>query len=250
MSTGAHFKGKEQILKAYEFNRVGPWALFSGRDILGQCTDEDPEVGADQLGQMIDNLVESGAQGYFQLRVYADLGKNGRIANSTPYNYSFRCTLMSDDEFQAGRVPAGSNGSISALMGRLDRIEQRLSGESEEEGDDEPEEDNSLQATIAGILRKPEVQNFLLQKVYGIVNGLFGQKTSPAAMAGMEPMANETQQTSAQLFSQLAPAEQASFDQAVSILLAGDPQIGTNLMKLANILRTDPGKYKMLCGMA
>lgn len=251
MSTGAHFKGKEQILRAYEFNRVGPWALFSGRDILGQCMDEDVETGADQLGQMIDNLVESGAQGYFQLRVYADLPKNGRITNTTPFNYSFRCTLMTDEEFQGARSPAGNAGSVAAIMGRLERIEQRLSGEGEEEAEEgEPEEDHSLQATIAGIIRRPDVQNFLLQKVYGLINGLFGQKTAPAAMSGMEPGMNEVQKTSAELFAQLSPDEQAKFDEAVSILLGGDPKIGTNLMKLANILRNDPGKYKMLCGMA
>ena len=50
------------------------------------------------------------------------------------------------------------------------------------------------------------------------------------------------------LYSAFESTPQA-MDRGMLILLNGDPNIGTNLEKLAKMLATDPGQYAMLAGM-
>lgn len=246
------FKGKDQVINAYELNGVGPWAIFSGREIMFQSTDRDVNTSADMLDKVLTQMIEAGGSGDYRLRIYDELPTGKKINSSTPANYGFNFMLLSDEEFErtTGRT-LGSGSQIGQVLDRLAAIEARF---QESEDQEIPEPESKMQQAIGAIIQRPDVQNFLLQKVFGLVNGItnyFTPKQPPAAMAGFQPDGmNETQKTVQELFQALPQDEQMKFDQAVSILLRGDPSVGTNLMKLANILVNDPGKYQMLTKMA
>jgi|ERR1700678_1451234 len=234
------FKGKEQVLKAYEFNKVPSWAIFVDRIPLLSYVGDDMSEGEDMLSQAIDNLVESLGNGIYQLRTYKEVGPKG-ILNVTPFNFGFKFGLLDDEQYQA------KNGGTS-IAGLQKRIEE-LEAEREEE-------DNTPMGRIGRFLdSRPDVMDFLMHKAMGLVNNFFGPKNGmPANMAGFTTM-NGTQQaggpqpTSADLYNGLPPEEKANFDQAAYILMANDPKVGTHLMKLATLLINNPGMYQSLTKM-
>jgi hypothetical protein len=238
------FKGKDAIMKAYRFNKVAPWAIFVDRIPMFSYEEYDLEVGEGFLEEAIDNLVECMGNGSYQLRVYKEVSTKG-ILNNTPFNYGFKFQLLTDDEYE-GRHPEGS--SVSGLRKRLEALEGGKGGEDDED------EDRSFGAQLGRMFSKPEVQDFVLQKIFGFVNTVFGPKNNmPANMAGFSTMAETQQQTpptSAELYNALSPDEKQNFDQAAYILMANDPNVGTHLMKLANILMTNPALYQSLTKMA
>lgn len=239
------FKGKEAILKAYRFNKVAPWAIFIDRIPMFSYEDYDMEGGEALLEEAIDNLTEVMCNGTYQLRVYKEVSPKG-ILNNTPFNYGFKFQLLEQEEFEA-RFSPGS--SISGMQKRLEALENGRGGEDEED------DDKSFGAQLGKVLNRPEVQDFVLQKIFGFVNTIFGPKTqAPANMAGFTTMSGTEQQqqppTSAELYNALPATEKQNFDQAAYILMAKDPRVGTNLMKLANLLVNNPQMYESLTKMA
>jgi hypothetical protein len=238
------FKGREAILKAYRFNKVPAWAIFVDRTPMFSYEGDELDVGEDFLAEAVDNLIECLGSGYYQLRVYKVVTEKG-ILNNTPYNYGFKFALLEDEEWEV-RNPGRGIGSL----------EKRLAALENGGGEEEPEEqDKSFGATLGRVLNRPDVQEFVLQKIFGLVNTVFAPKNPmPAGMAGFTTMDTTQQQqqppTSAELYNGLPPQEKANFDQAAYILMANDPQVGTNLMKLAKILTENPVLYQSLTKMA
>lgn len=234
------FKGKEQVLRAYMFNKVPAWSIFVDRIPMLSYDGDDLNEGEEFLSQAIDNLVESMGNGTYQLRVYKDVPPKG-ILNNTPFNFGFKFALLSDDAYDE---KAGSK-TIAGLQKQIDDLKAGAGGDDEE--------DNSAIGKIERFLeRRPDVEQFLTQKLMGWVNNFFGPKNAaPANMAGFTAMdANNQPRTSADLYNSLPADEKQNFDQAAYILMANDPKVGTNLMKLANLLRTNPAMYEQLTKMA
>lgn len=228
------FWGREKAVEAYEFNAVPTWALFSGKDILCQYRDGDLAEGSDKLDQFIAALQEGHSDAPYQVRIYQDAGL---INEKTPYNYSFRFKLFKDGEAQASRP-------TTQILERLGAIENRLNGDQDEE-----EKPKGFQGMIAGILEKPEMQNFLMAKVFGFINSMTGGGQSPpAAIAGV-PGSPKEPTSSSEAYAALSDVERGNLDTAMYILMAKDPQVGTHLLKLATILKNEPNKYKMYAGM-
>jgi hypothetical protein len=237
------FKGKEAILKAYMFNKVPAWAIFVDRVPMFSYNDDDLEVGEDFLAQAINDLIECMGNGVFQLRVYRDVPAKG-ILNNTPFNYGFKFALQTDDQYEE---KPGSK-TIAGLQKQIDEL--RGGGEEEEEVDD------SFMGKVGAFLKqRPEIEDFLMKKVMGWVNNHFGQQNPmPANMAGFTNMdttqqAGQQPRTSADLYNALPTEEKQNFDQAAYILMANDPQVGTHLMKLANLLINNPAMYQTLTKM-
>lgn len=240
----ATFKGKEAILKAYMFNKVPAWAIFVDRIPMFSYKDDDLSTGEGFLAEAIDALTDCMGNGTYQLRIYEEVGPKG-ILNTTPFNYGFKFQLYPDDEYQ-------DKFKGSTIAGLQRQIDELRSGEGEEE-----EEDNSIMGKVGAYLKqRPEIEDFLLQKIMGWVNNNFGPKNPmPANMAGF-PTMEQTQpgqqppRSSADLYNALSPTEKQNFDQAAHVLMANDPNVGTNLMKLANLLINNPAMYQQLTKMA
>lgn len=231
------------MIKAYRFNKVAPWAIFVDRIPMFSFEEYDLTAGEDFLDEALTNMIECLGGGYYQLRVYKEVSPKG-ILNNTPYNYGFKFALLDDEEYETrgGRV-VGS-------------LEKRLAALENGGGEETEEEDKSFGATLGRVFNRPDVQEFVLQKIFGLVNTVFAQKNPmPAGMAGFTTMDTTQQQqqqpaSSAELYNALPPDERQKFDIAAHMLMAGDPQVGTNLLKLANLLQNNPATYQALTKMA
>lgn len=238
------FKGKEQVLKAYTFNKVAAWAIFVDRIPMLSYDGDDLDTGEEFLSQAIDNLVESMGNGTYQLRIYKDVPPKG-ILNNTPFNFGFKFALLSDEQYDE---KPGSK-TIAGLQKQIDELRNG--------GGEEDEEEHFIGGKLGAFLKqRPEIEDFLIQKVMGWANNFFGPKNPmPANMAGFptmeqQPGAQQPQPTSAELYNALSPIEKQNFDQAAYMLMRNDPNVGTNLMKLANLLMTNPAMYQQLTKMA
>lgn len=237
------FRGKDAVITAYEFNKVAPWALFVGKDPMFSYEGQDLEVGAAELGEVIQSLIDNGMQGTMQLKIYREVPRGG-IVNTTPHNFSFRFQLYLDDEFN----------SRNPLQLQLQAMKEEIRKLKEEPDQEEEEDDYSLQGQIAGIFKDPDTRKMILAGIIGWVKSTFGkQNAGSAAMAGVSTMAETTQQgtqpTSEQLYNRLTPEEQQKFSQATYVLMYLDPKIGTHLLKLADLLQNKPDTYEALTKM-
>lgn len=240
MSNTCLFRGKEAVLRAYRFNKVAAWGIFIGKEPMFSYEGDDISEGDEMLEAVIDNLVEHMGLGTYQLRVYRDASKG--ITNKTEYNFSFRFQLLDDEEYSI-RNP---NRTIQALQKRIEELE----GEEEEE-------DDSFMGRVGKFLQqRPEIENFLMQKIMGWANRTFAAKPPmPANMAGFTTMDTTQQQPGqsqpsfADLYNRLSPEERQKFDQATYFLLGNDPAVGTHLLKLATLLQNQPATYDALTKM-
>ncbi len=244
-----HFRGKDAIIEAYENNGVPACALCSGKDLLFCYDGNDIDEGAGVLGEFIERLSKGHSQGVYQLRMYKNPPEDITIA--TKQSYSFKCKIMSPEAEEDQMELMHATGNYRR---RIEALEAKLA-ESEDMEEEEPIP--AWQQTINGVLQRPDVQNFVMSKIFGFVEKIMGGASSPAgahAMNGVPESAQpqpgpEGQQTADQLYQQLPPSERQQLDQAMQILLAGDPQIGTNLYKIALILKSNPGKYRGFAAM-
>lgn len=240
MGVSVNFWGKDAVLKAYEYTGIPNWAIFCQRNLLTSYKAESIDDGAQALDQFFDMLKESQSDGIYQLRMYEG---TDRITQKSEYHASFTFKLT-DQPDQANAYQNTFNG----ISSRLQKIEERLSGASDEEEDEVP----VWQQAIAGIVQKPEFQNFIMGKVFAIAERFFGPH--PATSVGAVPPAaapqpGEELPSTAELYNRLHPEERAKMDAALQILMAGDPVIGTNLLKLAQLLQSSPKRYQMAATM-
>lgn len=96
---------------------------------------------------------------------------------------------------------------------------------------------------FAKILEHPQVQQVIATKILGIVDGVSDTignifKKQPVAAAAIGTTSNATTMD-----------ENTKLQTAVGMLAQVDPQLGTHLLKLAEIAKADPAKYNMLIGM-
>lgn len=244
-SSAVQFRGADQAVEAYEMNAVPSWALFVGKEILGQYRGQSVEEGGGMLHQWCEKLRDGMSNATYQLRMYE--GEPRTINNTTPYNFSFRFKLITDDEaegegFGTGRVYRQLLERVNAL--EAEKLARNLEDEEEEE------EIGGVQGFIGNLLNKPEVQNYLMQAVGGFVSRMAGIRPQPAAMAGTPDQAASGQPVDmTQVYANLPADQQALLNRALEILLTKDPQAGTRLYKIALILQNNPDKYAMLAGM-
>lgn len=245
MSSGAvHFKGRDQVLSAYEANGIGPWALMSGKNILAQFREDDTVQGAALLEEWISRLYAGGSTALYQLRIYEDPLK-GAITNTTPFNYSFQFRLIENEETGYSR---GLSSPVYAQMeARIKKLEMEKAAL---EDDDDEGEIGGIQGFIGSILQKPEVQEMILNKFLGFMGGIMGRTPQPASMAGV-PVPGQASEVidMTTVYANLPSDQRQQLDKALEILLTKDAQAGTRLYKIAMILKENPARYEMLAGM-
>lgn len=244
MSSGAvQFKGIDAAMRAFEYNKIPNWALYVARELLTSYTGRNMKDATDALQQFLEMLKEHNSAGTYQLRMYQ--GLKATVNDKTPYTNSFKFKLMDDEEYEGGGGPS----NFRMAMARMDKIEQLLLGQVQQEIDEEEEEEEpsfmgTIQSAFAEKLKDPQVQQFLMGKVIGLVNGWIG-RPQPAATMNGQP----TNLPASEAYAALPQEQRDAMDRGMLILLNGDPNIGTNLEKLAKMLATDPGQYAMLAGM-
>jgi hypothetical protein len=243
MAEICQFRGADKAVEAYEANDVAPWALFQGSEILCNYKGNSVTEGATKLTAFLEMLKVGSSKTTYQLRVYEDQPRT--INNKSPYNLSFRFKLLDDEEYEASPI----QGNYKAMIGRIQDLEAKLADKEKE--DDEEEKPSAIQGMIAGIINRPEIQEALMQRVIGFINTLMASRTTPAAIAGVpgEGAGQLTPEQIAAAYNNMPADQKQKMDQAIGILVTRDPQIGTNLLKIAMILRDNPNKYQTFAAM-
>ncbi len=238
-NSSVQFYGVDNILTAYDNCEIPDWAFLQGKGIICAYNDGDQTEGRSRLEQWLGMLEQSRSTAVYALQLYKDPG--GDITNKTPYNFRFQCKLV-DEEAEFGRG-AITNKRVAELEARLAEYQKE-----EEEG----EEIGGVQGFIAGIVKDPQMRQMAIAGIVGLVRKFFGPPGAPVTVSGVPTTENidGMEEREGKAYNSLSEHEQKKLTAAMIVLMEGDPEIGTNLLKLASILQNDPGKYKLLCSMA
>jgi hypothetical protein len=228
------FLGVKNAVRAYKNMGIPNWAVVCGNDLLECYEDNNLEAGMALLTTYLTELAANRSNGYYSLRVYDDLPKNGRIRIKTEAARSFRFSLSEEksSDTQLNRE----------ILERLERIESRQAVEmNDTEG--EEKKDNSIGAMLSGLMETPEIKQAIGAGIAKVIEMFLKPITGmernfaapqPAAIGNAEnPGADQVQKVQS----------------AIEILWQVDPYLGDHLQSIASIAQTNPKKYQSLVMM-
>lgn len=236
MGQSVLFRGRDQVLRAYEMNDIGPWAIWLGKEMVAADESKDVTDGLPMLDQALELLGKGGSESVFVLRVYEPGTK--KLNYTTPPSRGFPFRL-----YDEGASPFQSNQRmINDQQAEIARLQAALY-EKNQEPDEEEEKEEKEVGFIGQLLKDPDMKRELMmgirylahECVAGIKNKL-GMAKQPATMAGVPG----------------GPPSQEQIDKinaALDILEAADPLLGDHLLAIARIAKDNPGQYNMLITM-
>lgn len=250
-SSSIQFRGKEQVLTAYQSRGVDVWSIFQGKTLLTKGT------GINELDQYLQMVDKAESQAIYILKVYEEISDPIKVKEKTEADGSFYFRLQEPEEYEYKR-----RGFMQDYERRLNEqgetlalILQKLEREPE---DDEPAGIGSI---ITGILSDPEK----LEKTIGVVQRLLGMNSQPVygqignvnildstANSSLSPSFIPTSPTMQQQQQQQPMNEQEKLTRlaaAIDTLEKCDTELIPHLEKLAKIASQNPAQFKTLIGM-
>lgn len=234
------FYGIEKALAAYENQAVPAWGLFQGGQFLSKYDGPDIDAGGQMLEQFL-KAIETGYNGNahttYTLCVYEGLKDGEKITSKTPFSGSFNFQLV--ERMQAHGVNMQSQAE---QIGKIvaDQLAAHGIGAVDEDEDEEPA---GPWAMIGKLMEHPQIKDAIATRAIGFIDRLLGggspagyQQPAPAPAAAMGAVA-------------ISQEEIDRANQALQMLAGVDNEIGSHLMRLAEVATTDPAKYKNLISM-
>lgn len=249
MARAISFRGVEATVDAYELNRIGPWAVLSQGKILcssSDVTDDDIELGAEQLEGFLEMMKKHGSQAVYELQVYRLGTGNVEINSKTPYSRSIPFSLFENPEQGVSNQDNRMFTLLTEMQLQIKALQEQAAAR-DMEVDDEPQDDGTVMGKIGsmamGILERPDVQqaiaigavNLVKKIVPNMGNTQRMQESEGRRVAGVE-------QGYVNLLDQ---AQIAKVHAAITRLSAKDAKLGDHLEKLAEIAEQQPNKYSM-----
>lgn len=237
------FRGKRQVVDAYEANDMAPWSVWCGpQNLMFAYEGNDIGEGKEFLTQTLDKLKSGGSEAAYTLKVYDDQKKGSKISTVTPASRSFNFGVF-DQDGEDTPYHKRQMSTMGALENRFNQMQDKWMQEMIELMDEKkkekeaPEPVGGIAGLINGLLDTPGVKEALAAKVIGLfgMGPAIGQ--APAQVAGIQQGDPE--------MARISPQEYQLLEQAIAILATHDKKIGTHLMGLAVIARDSPAKYKM-----
>lgn len=242
-ASAVQFRGIENVLAAYKANRVGPFAILNGKQILFSSEDvgnDDVEDGADELKGFLEMMKGGGSEAKYTLQTYRL--KDGKdVDSSTPYFRSFNFTLFGVEELTP--YAERQQSVVRQYDDRLARLEKLLleQAEVDELEEDEEEEEGGIVGVLNGLVEIPEVRNAIGMAAIGLVSKIVPmQQNKNQKIAGSD---------GAQPGSVLDQEQLELAQQAINILASKDAKLGDHLMKIAQVAQNDPAKYRLFAQM-
>jgi hypothetical protein len=233
------FYGIDKALQAYDNQEVPAWGLFQGGQFLAKYDGPDMNAGGELLKQFLLSI-ETGYNGNanttYTLCVYESL-KGEKITSKTPFSGSFNFQLV--ERMQAH----GANMQSQAeQIGKI--IDERLAahGIGGVDDNEEDEEPAGPWAAIGKMLEHPQIREAIATRAIGLMDRFLGSSSSPGQSYQQAPAAAMGAVTMSQ-------EEIDRCNQAIQMLAAVDPELGSHLMRLAEVATVDPAKYKNLISM-
>jgi hypothetical protein len=230
------FTNKDDVLEAYMKMKVGPWAIWCGKELNFSCSDKSPSVCLAELTEYLEMLDRNEAPVYYALRVYRGLKSDEQITSKTPYDNSFGFRLT---ESAAGyrRAAGGDTGISGMTVGTLRKqweSEQALLNEikamrlelEELKNPDDDEDDEYGLGKIGRILQHPTIAP-MAQNLIGAFTAMLKRNQPAGQIAGVP--------------------DDSKVQDALQILndcIADFPDI---LNKLALMAQKNPGQLKLYC---
>lgn len=215
------FKGIDSVIEAYERRRVPAWSLWQGSQFMFKYEGNDIAEGAQELSAILEALGES-TNAVYTLKVYED--HPGKIKDKTPHDGSFNFKINGGEQ-EVTNSQYGALRNQSAILEKLERLEQRLN----EREDEEEERPNKL-GLIGEILNDPGTSSIvvpLIMKAFGI-SGISTPQPTRMAISGINDDAA------------------ATLKEAMTILQNADPKLPEHLMKLARLSQQSPDSFNFL----
>jgi hypothetical protein len=244
MSASAiQFRGIEVVITAYKANKVAPWAIHNGKQILFSSDGvegDDIDEGSAQLRAVLNMMAKGGTEAKYMLAVYK-LKEGQEVDSGTNYYRSFNFTLYGIDEMSP-YMQRTSNMYTQEFSERMDRLEALVTKLAEDE-DEEEDRPKGIMGALNGMMDNPQIQ----QAIAGFVLSKLGMM--PAALPALGKVGGLEKPAADPQASILSPEQAEKAQRAIVQLCALDSKLGDNLLKIANIAKTEPNKYQMFAAM-
>lgn len=228
------FRGINNVVGAYERQDLVPWGIFQGTQFMQGYNGSDQKEGSEMLEQYLQALDSRSADGVtYTLCVYDGLAKGEKVRSQTKYDASFNFRLIDNID--------GSTSGRSYYEQKISGLEKQIE-DMKEPAELTPKE--KLLEHLGTLFSHPQVQQMLATKLVTIVEGLTAGITGLFNPGGVVP-----RPTSAAIGAVDVNAENEKLQRAVQMLIQVDDQLGTHLLKLAEVAAADPAKYQNLISM-
>jgi hypothetical protein len=228
------------------------FSVWSGRNILFSNISTDFEKAVELIN---DNIEAAAQNGYddlmtIKLNCLPQRGQEGSIKSpryindKTPVyaSFQFRPTGVHPNNFVVP-YPRENSNVESAILQKLNGIEERLNSIENDEDLSEDEANKNEKISIAGIannlLSSPEMQQVIIGFIGNIAQKMFPQKTQQNFAINGIPNIDE-----------MNDEEKINkVIESINILQRVRPQIIEDLINLAEISQTDPNKANWILSM-
>lgn len=226
--------GIQKVLDYYDQNAKTCWWSVTnseGQNIFFYA-DSDENESKQHLEANLRAAEQAGIDATLTLRMHPKKPKEGYfVKNSeTMLVTKFRLVAYETASLQPiGNVQMGyaNNhllGELNSLKSQIAALQMKLDQEDEEDEENQPEEGG-----LAGFMKNPMIQNMLIQQL----TGLF--------------MPNTTKVTNvAGVFDSAVIEQDAKIDEAIETLKQFSPNLGDDLILLAQLALNDPKQFQFL----
>lgn len=223
----------EEVLAYYDNYDTAAYSVYVGHKVdpkNGRFTysGEDKNEGREQLTMALSALLANPENtNTYCIAMLEKKGKKIEDVNSISFQLNKRQSLQPYQPQQIGNYQnTALLGELNSLKSQIAALQMKLDQEDEEE-EDEPEEGG-----LAGFMKNPMIQNMLIQQL----TGLF--------------MPNTTKVTNVAGVLDSAVTEQdEKIDEAIETLKQFSPNLGDDLILLAQLALNDPKQFQFLLKM-
>lgn len=220
MANGVQFKNKDQVLNAYQNNKIDTWAIFCGRELFTRGSD------IDELTSALDLLEDGASNSVYTLRVYSGLNSN-QVKSNTPNDGGFNFRLngenmeVTNGQYMTFIKTNELQSKISGLEKKIEELQSEL---------DESETPNKL-GKIGEILDHP-----LIGKILENVAMTYLQKWIPGGIPGNQPAPAPPRPVMSAVGN---IANNRELVEALERLQKHDDKLTEHMVKLAHIAEND-----------
>jgi len=244
-SNGVQLRGVSSIMSAFDNLKIAAWSIMYGRNINMKYAGNNFAESRNTLQGFLDLLKDSDTTAMYTLHIYEDLPKGGKIKLSTEPDYSFNF-LVTEEEAPRHARNREILESNRILMDKVTALEARLAAREEDDDDEQPV--GSLGAMLSGLLDDDKFKDWIRTKAIGLADKFFNNPQN----ANVIPMDRAIGKVGAVTQDDpilINEQQRVKMTEAIEILARVDPKLGDNLMKLAKIAESDPGKYNTMAAM-
>ena len=228
--------GTQKVMDWYDQNaKTCFWSITDTKgSVVFYNADNDENLSRDHLEANIRSAEASGLDCTFILRIHPKAPKEGYFVKNSvemivtkfrPVAYE-SSSLQPVNNNQLGYANNHLLGELNSLKSQIAALQMKLDQEDDEDEEDEPEEGG-----LAGFMKNPAIQNMLIQQL----TGMFMPTTKVTNVAGVMDGA--------------ATDQDAKIDEAIETLKQFSPNLGDDLILLAQLALNDPQQFKFLLKM-